>query len=130
MTNFHIFWYLKLLIFYGIVFFFHSIFCECYSFYFILDSFKISYLLNFLFTFLSVLILLFFTNKKVEYLAFIFFLISGLKFLVFFKILYPVFKSDGEIKNDEILTFFIPYSLGLIFEILIVENKLKKKNYN
>tara|TARA_B100001287_G_C22447813_1_gene419002 strand:- start:24 stop:323 length:300 start_codon:yes stop_codon:yes gene_type:complete len=95
-----------------------------------LDSFKISYLLNFLFTFLSVLILFFFTNKKVEYLAFIFFLISGLKFLVFFKILYPVFKSDGEIKIDEILTFFIPYSLGLIFEILIVENKLKKRNYN
>ena len=100
------------------------------SFYFILDTFKISYLLNFLFTFLSVLILFFFTNKKVEYLAFIFFLISGLKFLLFFKILYPGFKSDGEIKNDEILTFFIPYSLGLIFEILIVENKLKKRNYN
>ena len=44
--------------------------------------------------------------------------------------LYPEFKYDGEIKIDEILTFFIPYSLGLIFEILIVENKLKKKNYN
>ena len=87
-------------------------------------------LLNFLFTCLSVLILFFFTNKKVEYLAFIFFLISGFKFLVFFKMLYPEFKDDGEIKFDEILIFFIPYSLGLIFEILIVENKLKKKNYN
>lgn len=83
-----------------------------------------------MFTSLSVLILFFFTNKKAEYLAFIFFLISGLKFLVFFKILYPEFKEDGEIRIDEILIFFIPYSIGLIFEILIVENKLKKKNYN
>ena len=130
MTNFHNFWYLKLLIFYVIVFFFHSTFCNCFSFYFGLDSLKTSYLLNFLFTCLSVLILFFFTNKKVEYLAFIFFLISGFKFLVFFKMLYPEFKDDGEIKIDEILIFFIPYSLGLIFEILIVENKLKKKNYN
>jgi len=130
LINFRNFWYLKLLFFYLIVFFFHSIFCNCFSFYFVLDSFKISYLLNFLFTCLSVLILFFFTNKKVEYLAFIFFLISVFKFSVFFKMLYPEFKDDGEIKIYEILTFFIPYSLGLIFEILIVENKLKKKNYN
>lgn len=130
MTNFYNFWLLKLLIIYVFVFFFHNTLTNSSFHFLIIDSFKLSYLLNFIFSSLSILILIFFTNKKAEYLAFVFFLISGFKFLLFYKLLYPKFRHDGETKIDEVLTFFIPYALGLILEILIVENKLKKKNYN
>ena len=130
MTNFYNYWLLKLLIIYVIVFLFHNLLTNSYFYFSIIDSFTLSYLLNFIFSLISILILIFFTNKKVEYLAFVFFLISGFKFLLFYKLLYPKFRYDGETKIDEVLTFFIPYALGLILEILIVENKLKKKNYN
>mgnify|MGYP001791270140 CR=1 FL=1 len=49
-------------------------------------------------------------------LGFLFMGGSFLKFLVFFIVFYPSYKSDGEMQRLEFAAFFIPYLVALIFE--------------
>ena len=50
---------------------------------------------------------------------------SFLKFLVFFVFFYPIFRQDGVIINLEFASFFVPYSISLLFETLGVIRILK-----
>ena len=64
-------------------------------------------------------------GKKTDNLAVIYFLTIAIKFVVYITFFYPKFNFDGELNRQEFFIFFIPYTLGLIFEI-----SLLAKNHN
>ena len=76
-----------------------------------------SYLFNHLITLIFFAGLLMSTKIKDTFLGWGFFITSGLKFLAFFIIIYPLFNSDGSIQKVELFTFLLPYSLCLTIEI-------------
>jgi len=76
-----------------------------------------SYLFNTFITLVFFTALLFSSREKNLFLGWVFFVTTGLKFLVFFFLIYPLFLSDGALQKIEFFTFFTPYSLCLIIEI-------------
>ena len=76
-----------------------------------------SYLFN-LFTALFFYLALAYVSKKDEtQMGWFFLLFSGLKFLLFFALIYPLFKADGVLERQEFITFFVPYVSCLFIEI-------------
>ena len=55
-------------------------------------------------------------DKQKEYLGFYFLAGTLIKFIVFFKIVLPIFKENDIISKTEFLSFFIPYLLSLFVE--------------
>ena len=51
---------------------------------------------------------------------------SLFKFILFFVLFYPAYKADGVVEKMEVLTFFIPYFVGLSLETGILVQKLNK----
>ncbi len=76
-----------------------------------------TYFLNGLFVYLLFIIVHFFLEKAKAYIGFIFISFSIIKFLLFFLLIYPIYKADDHILKIEALAFFTPYSLSLVFEI-------------
>jgi len=76
-----------------------------------------TYALNGFFVYLLFIIIHFFLDRTKKYIGFIFISFSILKFLLFFVLIFPVYKIDDHISRTEILAFFIPYSISLFFEI-------------
>ena len=84
----------------------------------LLDHFILhSYFFNYLITLIFFSGLLMNSKTKDAFLGWLFFITSGLKFLAFFIIIYPLFNLDGAIQKAELFTFFLPYSLCLTIEI-------------
>lgn len=61
-----------------------------------------------------------------EQLGFVFLAGSGLKFLLFFLFMYPVFHADGALSRTEFATFFIPYSITTGIEIIALARILNR----
>ena len=76
-----------------------------------------SYLFNYLITLILFAGLLMSSKTKDAFLGWLFFITSGLKFLAFFIIIYPLLNLDGAIQKVELVTFLLPYSLCLTIEI-------------
>ena len=76
-----------------------------------------SYLFNYLITLILFAGLLMSSKIKDTFLGWLFFITSGLKFLAFFIIIYPLLNLDGAIQKVELVTFLLPYSLCLTIEI-------------
>ena len=76
-----------------------------------------SYLFNYLITLILFAGLLMSSKIKDTFLGWLFFITSGLKFLAFFIIIYPLLNLDGVIQKVELVTFLLPYSLCLSIEI-------------
>ena len=76
-----------------------------------------SYLFNYLITLILFAGLLMSSKIKDTFLGWLFFITSGLKFLAFFIIIYPLLNLDGAIQKVELVTFLLPYSLCLSIEI-------------
>jgi hypothetical protein len=73
----------------------------------------------------GVIILLFTLKKKLkDQLGFVFMGSSMLKFVVFFFLFYPQYNADGELTRLEFLTFFIPYAVCLITEMILLSKFL------
>ena len=85
-----------------------------------------SYLGNFFFA----LLLLFFLLRAFEQLsnsiAWIYLLASGLKFVLFFLLLLPLFKADGSVTTAERFSFFVPYFSALFLETAVLISRLNK----
>ena len=75
-----------------------------------------AYLFNTFITAIIYFILHYNLKKRSIYIAWIFLLGSLVKFSVFFIFFHPFLSSDGIIENLEFFSFFIPYSVSLIFE--------------
>jgi len=88
-----------------------------------------SYILNATVVFLFFLFIDVF-GKKFKHLIGFAFIASGiLKFLLFFIFIYPFFTQDNIISKDEIITFFVPFTCCLVYNIIIASkilNRLKK----
>lgn len=52
-------------------------------------------------------------DKQKEYLGFYFLAVTLIKFIIFFKIVLPIFKENDIVSKTEFLSFFIPYLLSL-----------------
>ncbi len=76
-----------------------------------------TYALNGFFVYLLFIIIHFFLDRTKKHIGFIFISFSILKFLLFFILIFPIYKIDDHISRTEILAFFIPYSISILFEI-------------
>ncbi len=76
-----------------------------------------SYLYNALIACVVVTLVLLFQKRHKDYIAFYFLLGTSIKFLVFFLVVYPEYKKDGDQLDKALLTaFFLPYFLTLVIE--------------
>ncbi|NKI31171.1 DUF6168 family protein [Croceivirga thetidis] len=75
-----------------------------------------SYVINFILAALIFLIIYFLKDRLSNAMGFLFMAGSLLKFLVFFLVFYPVYKSDGVTDKLEISAFLIPYLIALVLE--------------
>ena len=75
-----------------------------------------SYVTNFILAALIFLVIFFLKDRLSNAMGFLFMAGSLLKFLVFFLVFYPVYKSDGVADKLEISSFLIPYLIALILE--------------
>lgn len=90
------------------------------------DMIVLSYIINFLLALGIFLALYFFRNKLSNSLGFLFMAGSLLKFVVFFLVFYPTYKSDGELQRSEFAAFFVPYLVALILETFFASKMLQK----
>ena len=84
------------------------------------------YLGNFFFTLILLIGLLQAFNGFSHYVAWLYIIASGLKFGLFFLLLWPLYREDGDVNKLEKITFFIPYITGLFLETKFLISKLNK----
>lgn len=65
--------------------------------------------------------------KHPDKLGFIFMGLSGIKFLVFFLLLQPLYSADGTMSTIEFGMFFIPYSVTTAIETVVLVRTLNKE---
>lgn len=93
------------------------------------DRIVLSYLLNFV---MAATILIFIKskfNKKSSHTGFLFLAGSGLKFLVFFLVFYPVYQQDGTMSSSEFAAFFVSYATCLILEVIYLSKQLNNQDF-
>lgn len=86
-----------------------------------------TYLVNAITTVL-VFVMVFFAKDVLEdYVGFVFLGLSLLKMIFFFAILNPT-GTDDKVSNTDAITFFVPYFVNLILEILLIVKLLNIKD--
>ncbi|UJH69016.1 DUF6168 family protein [Allomuricauda sp. SCSIO 65647] len=85
----------------------------------------LSYVLNFVLALGIFLGLYFLRNRLGNSMGFLFMAGSLLKFVVFFLVFYPVYKSDGTTQGVEFAAFFVPYAIALVLETFFTSKMLK-----
>ncbi len=86
-----------------------------------------AYVVNFILALVIYLILFYSKEKYSAQLGFIYMGGSFIKFIVFFLVFYPYYKSDGKMEMLEFAAFFTPYAICLIIETLGVIKILNKE---
>ena len=89
---------------------------------------KACYLFNTLIALVFFFLLVFVSKHDPTILGWVFLLSSGLKFLLFFALIYPSFQSTGLSPKQDFLTFFIPYAAALTLEIYQLIKILNREN--
>ncbi len=84
------------------------------------------YLFNLIVAKVIVILLSLLQHKVAESLGYIFMLGSLVKFGLFFIIFYPNFKADGDVSRIEFFSFFVPYAICLIVEVVFLSKTLNK----
>lgn len=75
----------------------------------------------------AIFILLYVFRKKLKNsIGFLFMAGSFLKFIVFFVVFYPSYKSDGDMDKLEFAAFFVPYVICLSMETIFTAKMLQK----
>ncbi|MDA9945761.1 DUF6168 family protein [Schleiferiaceae bacterium] len=91
----------------------HGILARCYVF-------------NTVLAVLIYVVILRLKDRHSEKIGFVFLIGSGLKFLLFFLLLYPAFNADGELSSMEFVSFFIPYTLTTVVENVVLVRQLSR----
>ena len=91
------------------------------------DLLKACYLFNTLIGVIFYYLLLFVSKHNPTILGWVFLLTSGIKFLLFFKLIFPSFQLMDLSPYQEFLTFFVPYTFALSLEIYQLINNLNRK---
>ena len=89
-------------------------------------KFLLAYAVNFSLALLIGVILFFLRKKYTSSLGFIFMIGSMVKFAFFFVFFHPAYNQDLDISKLEFTTFFIPYLVNLIVEILFLIRVLNR----
>ncbi len=84
-----------------------------------------SYVVNGLLAAIIFMLLYKFRQKLKNQIGFLFMGGSLLKFLFFFLLFYPTYKSDGDMSGLEFGAFFIPYAVALFLETIYTSKMLK-----
>ena len=92
------------------------------------DSLITLYLFNGLIAVLVVGSAFLFRKKHKDYIAFYFFGGTIIKSLLFFVLIFPLYKQDNDISRTEFLSFFVPYLLTLLVETISLVRLLNKAN--
>ena len=87
---------------------------------------SLSYQLNFVLACSIMWALFRVLEKNKDQISFFFMGSSLFKFILFFVLFYPGYKADGVVQKIEVLTFFVPYFVGLSLETGILVQKLNK----
>ncbi len=66
-----------------------------------------------------------FRERLKNQIGFLFMGGSFLKFIFFFLLFYPSYKSDGDMSGLEFASFFVPYAVGLFLETFYTSKMLK-----
>ncbi|MFT4832215.1 MAG: hypothetical protein ACI815_001867 [Psychroserpens sp.] len=109
-----------------LVFCLHLLFLEFFGYPLFDHMIILAYVVN---TFLALVIfsaLYIFRFKWRNQIGFLFLGGSMLKFLLFFIVFNPVYKSDGNMESLEFTAFFTPYLLCLLLETIFTARMLNK----
>lgn len=87
----------------------------------------LSYVINFILAAIVLMVIEKTMNSKSAQAGFIFMAGSGLKFLVFFIVFYPSYRADNKMQTVEFTTFFIPYALSLIADVIYLSKQLNNQ---
>ena len=88
----------------------------------------LSYAINFILAAIVLIVIERIMHKKSAQAGFIFMAGSALKFLVFFLVFYPSYRQDGVMRAIEFTTFFIPYALCLIADVIYLSKQLNNQS--
>lgn len=107
----------KLFFFMAITFWVHSLLVERLAHPLPQDLLILCYVFNGIIAMAFLYLLLLVSRYEPPILGWVYLLTSGLKFLLFYAFIYPNFQDDELIHKQQLLTFFIPYSVALFLEI-------------
>ena len=110
----------------GAVFLIHLIILDNLGFPKFNDLIGLSYIVNGLLAIAIFVSIYIFRSKLKNQIGFLFMGGSFLKFLLFFILFYPAYKSDGEMSRLEFAAFFVPYVVSLVVETIFTAQILKK----
>ncbi|WP_420401474.1 DUF6168 family protein [Flagellimonas sp.] len=85
----------------------------------------LSYVVNAILAAVIFLLLYKFREKLKNQIGFLFMGGSLLKFVFFFLLFYPTYKSDGDMSGLEFAAFFVPYAISLFLETFYTSKMLK-----
>ncbi|TMU55023.1 DUF6168 family protein [Flagellimonas algicola] len=85
----------------------------------------LSYVVNAILAAVIFLLLYKFKEKLKNQIGFLFMGGSLLKFVFFFLLFYPTYKSDGDMSVLEFAAFFVPYAISLFLETFFTSKMLK-----
>ncbi|MFT6921372.1 MAG: hypothetical protein ACJA1C_000366 [Crocinitomicaceae bacterium] len=88
----------------------------------------INYCFNYILTIGFFITLLVFEKKKSNQLGFVFLAASTIKLILFLFILYPNIKEGAGLRSVEFTSFFIPYGISVVIEILYMLRILNSKD--
>lgn len=88
----------------------------------------LSYIVNYLLAVIVLVLVEKSLNSNSAQAGFIFMAGSALKFLVFFLVFYPTYKADDKMQTIEFITFFVPYSICLIAEVIYLSKQLNNQS--
>ena len=121
MTKFIVWFHLLLLLILIPAYFVHQ-------HYYFADNLITLYLFNGLIAVFVVGSAFLFRKKHKDYIAFYFFGGTIIKSLLFFVLIFPLYKQDNDISRTEFLSFFVPYLLTLLVETISLVRLLNKAN--
>lgn len=87
-----------------------------------------AYILNTILASVLMCVLLLAKGKLQNNLGYLFLIGSVLKLVLYFGVFSPGFKADGELTRPEFMSFFIPYSIGLIVETGALVKRLNQQS--
>lgn len=100
-------------------------------YHFIYIDYSLIIFLSFIFNFVIAIIIYisttYFSQKNINSSIVIFLLLTVLKIILFYLVLYPYFILDNSIKGEEVFIFFIPYTICTVHEINNLSKFLNSK---
>ena len=96
---------------------------------YILDSqhLPLMYAVNFLIATIVYWLVYLLRNKQKEYLGFYFLAGTFLKIVVFLLVILPLIKEDNFVSKIEFFSFFVPYIISLIIEVVFLIDIIKTR---